>query len=327
MFENHKKVFVSYDWGTLKHEQWVYDLVKDLRNDGVDAVIDKLITQMNTVQLERMMIEKMKESDHVIIVLTKEYARKADDMQGGVGFETLQSLPDLLSNSDKYIFIMRHDGDFNDAVPYHLRGFHFIDFSSDSEYENKYNQLLYRLEGVPYYELPPLGKKKELKPRPFNIEDPTSNNEIFSDIDLPKIKRLNDLEKDQLEASAYSEMIDLFNQLFEELENKNSNFKYTNEKINHQKHIFKLYLDGTLKSGFKVWRGNHLFSGINFQFGNMLDINSDNTWNENIMFNYNQNGEVTMKLMMSMMGSSEHKEVDGVVKELWSSRLELDLKR
>lgn len=327
MSEDHKKVFVSYDWGTLEHEQWVFDLVKDLRSDGVDAMIDKLITQTNTVQLERMMVERMNESDHVIMVLTKEYAQKADSMQGGVGFETLQSLPDLLSNSDKYIFILRHDGDFKDAVPSHLRGFHFIDFSSNSEYKRKYEQLLYRIEGVPYYELPPLGKKKELKPRYSNIENLTSNNQVFDDIDLPKLKELNDLEKDKLEGSVYSELVDLFNQLFIELENKNSNFQYTKEEINQQKHVFKLYLDGNLKTGVKIWRGNHLFQGINFQFGHMLDINSDNTLNESLVFNYNQNGEFTMKLMMNIPGNSEYKEIAAVVKELWNTRIEPVLKQ
>lgn len=238
MSQEHKKVFVSYDWGTPEHEQWVFDLVKDLRSDGVDAMIDKLLTQKNTVQLERMMVEEIRDSDHVIIVLTQEYAEKANGMQGGVGFETLLSLPDLLNNSDKYIFILRHDGDFKDAVPSHLRGYHFIDFSRNDEYSNRYGQLLYRIEGVPYYELPPLGKKKELKSRQSIVEDFRTDKQLFDDVDIAKLKGLNDLEKDKLEAGMYNEMIDLFNQLFRGVEQKNSNFKYTKEEINQQKHIF-----------------------------------------------------------------------------------------
>lgn len=66
MSEEHKKVFVSYNWRTPQHEQWVLDLVNHLRRDGVNTLLDKLITQTSTVQLERMMIDEMKNSDYVI---------------------------------------------------------------------------------------------------------------------------------------------------------------------------------------------------------------------------------------------------------------------
>lgn len=326
MSNEHKKVFVSYDWGTPQHEQWVFDLVADLRRDGVDALLDKLITQTSTVQLERMMIDEIKSSDHVIIVLTKNYASKSDSMEGGVGFETLLTLPDLQSNPDKLIFILRHEGNFKDAVPYHLRGFYFINFSKDSEYKNKYNELLFRIENVPLYEMTHLGKKKELRPQTLITNIQGAKNRLFSDISLPKSKEFSDLEKDEFISNTYNEMINLFNQMFSELQEENTSFRYTNEQISHQKNLFKIYVDGNLKTGFKIWRGSRIFEGINFQFGRMLDVHSDNTLNESLTFNYNENGEVTLKLMMNMRGNSEFDDTVSVVKHLWSRNIEPHLK-
>lgn len=76
-----------------------------------------------------------------------------------------------------------------------------------------------------------------------------------------------------------------------------------------------------------MWRGSNFLKGINFQFGRMLDINSDNSLSESLMFNYDENGEVTIKLMMSIFGQSEYEDILSVVKELWKSKLEPDLRR
>lgn len=37
----HPKVFISYSWTNVEHEQFVLDLATALRNHGVDALLDK----------------------------------------------------------------------------------------------------------------------------------------------------------------------------------------------------------------------------------------------------------------------------------------------
>lgn len=35
------KLFISYSWSDTEHEQWVIDLATDLRESGVDVILDK----------------------------------------------------------------------------------------------------------------------------------------------------------------------------------------------------------------------------------------------------------------------------------------------
>jgi hypothetical protein len=35
------KLFVSYSWSSPEHEQWVIDLATQLRESGVDVILDK----------------------------------------------------------------------------------------------------------------------------------------------------------------------------------------------------------------------------------------------------------------------------------------------
>ena len=39
------KVFISYSWDNSEHEEWVMAFANELRQKGVDATIDKFITQ------------------------------------------------------------------------------------------------------------------------------------------------------------------------------------------------------------------------------------------------------------------------------------------
>ena len=35
------KLFISYSWSNAAHEKWVIDLATELRNSGVDVILDK----------------------------------------------------------------------------------------------------------------------------------------------------------------------------------------------------------------------------------------------------------------------------------------------
>lgn len=60
MSREHPSVFISYSWDSEKHEDWVTVLATKLRENGVAATIDKFETQSRTVNLNRMMVEKIK---------------------------------------------------------------------------------------------------------------------------------------------------------------------------------------------------------------------------------------------------------------------------
>ncbi|MPN55792.1 hypothetical protein SDC9_203476 [bioreactor metagenome] len=164
MSQRNPKVFVSYSWDNIEHQQWVVDLTNGLRRKGIDATMDLFQTQQKTVNLNRMMIENIKQSDYVVVVLTEEYAKKADNFQGGVGFETLLTIPDIKNNLSKLIFIMRHNGDYTKVFPFHVRDIYAIDFSNDNQFESKLEELIYKIYDVPLYEVDPIGIMPDLKP-------------------------------------------------------------------------------------------------------------------------------------------------------------------
>ena len=69
-----------------------------------------------------MMIEKVRDSDYIIIVLTKKYAERADNFEGGVGFENMSFLSLLQENKDKLIFIKRDSVNLNEVFRFNLKG-------------------------------------------------------------------------------------------------------------------------------------------------------------------------------------------------------------
>mgnify|MGYP001290363638 FL=1 len=105
--EKKPSAFISYSWDSEEHKEWVVGLVNLLRDNGVDASADFFETQRGTTNLYSMMVENIRDKDYIIIVLTPEYAKKADSLQGGVGFETSMLIPLIQENLQKIIPIIR----------------------------------------------------------------------------------------------------------------------------------------------------------------------------------------------------------------------------
>jgi hypothetical protein len=83
------KLFVSYSWSTTDHEQWVIDLATELRQSGVEVILDKWDLREGhdaVAFMEKMVTDPV--ITKVIIVSDKTYADKADGGKGGVGTET-----------------------------------------------------------------------------------------------------------------------------------------------------------------------------------------------------------------------------------------------
>jgi len=82
-------VFLSYSWTSSSHENWVMDLARRLRKDGVDAVFDKWRLKAGHDRFAFM--EKMigsEDTHKVLVICDKGYKEKANQRIGGVGVET-----------------------------------------------------------------------------------------------------------------------------------------------------------------------------------------------------------------------------------------------
>ncbi len=65
-----------------------------------------------------MMVENIRTKDFTIIILTNNYSKKADDLEGGVGFETELLLPLIKSNKGKIIPIVRDKSQERNRIPF-----------------------------------------------------------------------------------------------------------------------------------------------------------------------------------------------------------------
>ncbi|MDU1005457.1 MAG: toll/interleukin-1 receptor domain-containing protein [Clostridium butyricum] len=101
------KVFISYSWDNDLHKDWIVMLTNNLRKQGIDANFDRGVIQKGTINLNRMMIENLRDNDFIIVVMTKNYKERAEGYKGGVGLETMLLGNEILSDTQKVIPLKR----------------------------------------------------------------------------------------------------------------------------------------------------------------------------------------------------------------------------
>lgn len=332
----HKKVFISYSWDSNNHQEWVLHLVNKLRKKGIDATADLFETQMKSIHLPQMMVDKIRDSDFIIVVLSEYYAKKADQSSGGVGFESRLLLPLLMGNPDKLVCIMRHKGNYEKVFPFHLKGQYAIDFSNESEFEKKLDELVYRIYGQPIHFQEPLGEIPEFKPRvPSKNTSEKQNKDISNnftsevdlfDIDLPNLKRITDQDIDSFLKGSFKEITNLFNSLFNQIKATNAEFDYDKVGFSNYETIFKLYVKGMNVNTIKIWYGS-MFGGstINLAYGNHMSI-SANSANEIIMHHIDEKKQLRLKMTMNMYGNNTAMSPKEIVQEIWKNNISHTIK-
>ncbi|WP_286230292.1 toll/interleukin-1 receptor domain-containing protein [Neobacillus mesonae] len=320
--------FFSYSWDGPEHEKWVVNITNRLRSDGgVDATLDKFELFEKTVNLNQMMIRAMRDYDYVIVVLTEGYAKKANDFQGGVGFESELLLPEFRRNKDKIILIMRHQGNYEEVFPFHLRDYYAIDFSNEEKFEDKLQELIRRIYRVNPFQKAPLGEIPRFDTFTPAATTQSASSTFFADIKIPNFKKITDLDKEEHLKASYNEMKQLFVQLFEHVKSVNPNFRYTFDEENNRKCFFKLYVDGQIKNGVKMWiggMGHYSSPSINFSYGAHYSI-SDNTMNE-MIYSEVKNEQLMLRMTMNMRGRDEATTPEKIVRTIWEDQLVNSLK-
>lgn len=323
MNNNKPTAFISYSWDNIEHQQWVFNLTNRLRTKGIVATMDLFETQQGTVNLNQMMIKNIKESDYVVIVLTEEYAKKSDNFQGGVGFETMLTIPDIKNNLDKLIFIMRHNGDYTKVFPYHLRDVYAIDFSDDSQFETKFEELIYKIHNIPLYEMQPVGEIPALKPKKSLIQNDTitkNDSDDIYDLLIPNLKEITDVDKNQFIKDSYKSILGDFKYLLNKSKELNSNFSYEFEEITTRKAIIKICINGSIKVGIKMWYGSSMGmrqNSIYLSYGTWVDENNDSIMNEIINCVVTESKELKLDMMMNFAGNNKKLNADEVAKKIW----------
>lgn len=155
------KVFISYSWTTQSHQEHVREWAERLMADGVDVILD--IFDLKGGQDKYAFMERMisdPEVSHVLVICDKEYAKKADTREKGVGTESQiisKKVYDKVAQS-KFLPIVAEFSD--DQVPYlpvFLSSRIWIDFSTPEKVNANWERLLRHLYGKPANVKPELG--------------------------------------------------------------------------------------------------------------------------------------------------------------------------
>jgi hypothetical protein len=155
------KLFVSYSWSNDDHEQWVLKLATELRESGVDVILDKWDLKEghdSLVFMERMVADP--EVKKVIMVCDETYAAKADGRAGGVGTETQIISPNVYAQTsqDKFVAIIAaRDSDGRPYLPTYYKSRIYIDLSEEDRYAEEFERLLRWIYDKPLNVKPELG--------------------------------------------------------------------------------------------------------------------------------------------------------------------------
>ena len=312
-------VFISYSWDNPSHKEWVIALANELRRNGIDATLDEFITQKGTVNLNRMMIENVMRNDYTLVVLTDKYAEKANEFNGGVGYETSLLINNMVENIEKIIPVMRFNGDKNKAIPFYLNGITYIDFSDDNDFNKKFEELKYKILKIDRIEMEPLGVIPTLKSQKITRETLHSD-AVLEDVLIPDFREITDRDKSKFMKDSYPEIINCLEDLAKQTKLKNNNFDYDIDVVTNKKCIISFYINGMEKQAVKIWLDNHFSrqENILISYGR-FGIDSDNSFNEMIVCETNEKKELMLKMTMNMFGNRDGKSAREISIEIWKN--------
>ncbi len=157
----HPKVFVSYSWTNVEHEQFVMDLATSLRNHGVDAILDKWDLkpgQDKYVFMESMVVDP--DFLKVLVLCDRKYQEKANARAGGVGTESQIISQELYGKVKQTKFIpvvCEYDETDQPCLPVFMKGLIYIDVSTEDRYGEGLDELLRIIYEQPFHQKPKLG--------------------------------------------------------------------------------------------------------------------------------------------------------------------------
>jgi hypothetical protein len=160
------KLFISYSWSDPTHEQWVVDLATELRESGVDVILDKWDLKEGhdaIAFMEKMVTDP--DIKKVAIITDETYAEKADGRAGGVGTETQIISKKVYDNQEQGKFVAvvsQKDENGKPFLPTYYKSRIYIDLSEPDNYGENFEKLLRWIFDKPLYVKPEIGSMPSL---------------------------------------------------------------------------------------------------------------------------------------------------------------------
>ena len=170
--EGTPRMFVSYSWEEDDHKGWVKGLAERLQTDGIQVIFDRWYLKLGQDKLH-FMESAVADSDYVAIICTEEYANRANQREGGVGWESMIITSEVAEHmlTDKFIPILRK-GTFKTSLPRYLKTRMGVNLMGDPYNEEAYEELLRKFHGE-LIAPPPIGTKpdfsKKTTPKPKTL--------------------------------------------------------------------------------------------------------------------------------------------------------------
>lgn len=169
------RAFLSYSWDGPDHREWVTKFAARLQGEsGIEIIFDGWYLKPGDDKLH-FMEQAVAESDFVVVVCTPTYALRANNREGGVGYESMVITSELAENilTNKFIPVLRKDT-WGASLPAYLKSRMGVDLSDDPYREDEYEKLLRVIHGEPI-EPPPLGSKPVFSKKPDLLSEVESH--------------------------------------------------------------------------------------------------------------------------------------------------------
>lgn len=141
---NKISVFVSYSWDSVEHQKRVQLLVEQLQKDGLEVYVDQNMSLGE--EITRFMENGIVKCDRVLMICTPKYKQKADERQGGVGYESRICTGEVYRNNESKFIPILFEGTINSSFPVWIRGNLGLDLS-DGNFEGlEYQRLVHDLK-------------------------------------------------------------------------------------------------------------------------------------------------------------------------------------
>ena len=157
--ENHTpRVFVSYSHDHTAHKKWVAELATKLVGKGVDVILDQWDLRYGD-DVPKFMEKGVREVDRVLMICSEPYVHKANEGQGGVGYEAMIVTGELVRDlgTSKFIPIIKQDSS-SPQLPTSVSTRLYINLSNEEAFDEQFEKLLRELHETPVVRKPTLGQ-------------------------------------------------------------------------------------------------------------------------------------------------------------------------
>ena len=155
------KLFISYSQSDPTHVEWVINLATELRESGIDTILDKW--DLREGDDANAFMEKMVNTpdiQKVLIVSSKSYVDKATRRSGGVGTETQIISEEIYSQQEenKFVVVVAEKNKTGKLyLPTYYKSRIYIDLTEDKKYSEEFEKIIRWVFDKPLHVKPEIG--------------------------------------------------------------------------------------------------------------------------------------------------------------------------